>query len=367
MSKRTIFTTIIFPILLVAVLVVVLVNNQQELPGELVFTENKVNFGTIPEWEGTVTRSVKARNIGKTTLKINRIKAGCSYAKITGPELLQPNEEGTFTVVLDPKIVPSDATAATAIIFTDSPRTPQVYLTIVATAKQFATLSADICDFGQIIPETTYDKKIRLCVNAPLDLEAIRLLPSSHTSLSWEMSPDPNSECFIITIQLQSPEKWKQENTETLSDNSPDLFSSILTVAFPNERTLSLPITASIVRPVTVQPTNLSFGIVDKDANPSTEFTISAKKDFKVKSIQVPDYLQIAVPDDWTQSLRAYNAYLHQEKRFKVFWDAPNSPILLREEIQILTTADKTSITIPVYGLIHNQESNSKTAFSTEE
>ena len=352
MSKRSIITTIIIPVLLISVLVIVLVNNQQEFPGELVFAENKVNFGTIPEWEGTVTRSVTARNAGRSPLRIERIRAGCSYAKVTGPKLIQPNEEGTFEVVLDPKTVPPDATTATAILFTDSSRTPQVYLTIVAASKRFATLSTEICDFGQIIPGTTHEKKIKLCVNMPLNLEEVRLMPSVHPSLTWKMSPDPDSACFLITIQLQAPKIWKQGDTETRSYNAEKLFSSILTVAFPNERTLTLPITARIVGPVTVQPQTLSYGAVDKDANPSAEFTLSAKKGFKVLSIQVPDYLRVAAPDDWTQSLHAYNRHLQKEKRFKVFWEVANSPELLREEILVLTTAEKLPITIPVYGLI---------------
>lgn len=356
MSKRTIFTTIIIPVLLVSVLVIVLVNNQQEFPGELVFTENKVDFGTIPEWEGTVTRSVTARNEGKTTLKINRIKAGCSYAKITGPEMLQPNGEGTFKVVLNPKNVPSDATAATAILFTDSPRTPQVYLTIVAAAKQFATLSAEICDFGQIRPATTYQKKIKLCVNAPLNLEEIKIIPSTHPSLTWEMWPDKNSECFIIKIQLHAPNKWKHGTTDTRTYSAKKLLSSILTIAFPNERTLTLPITARIVRNIKVQPQAISFGAVDKNMKPYTEFTLSAKTEFKVLSIQVPDFLRVAAPDNWTQSLHAYNENLQQEKRFKVFWQVENSPMLLREEIQILTTAETIPISIPVYGLNRGQK-----------
>ncbi len=350
MSKRSIITTIIIPVLLISVVVIVIVNNQQEFPGELVFTQDKVNFGTIPEWEGTVTRSVTAKNAGRSPLRIERIRAGCSYAKITGPKLLQPNEEGTFEVVLNPKIVPTDAKAATAILFTDSPRTPQVYLTIVATAKRFATLSADICDFGQVLSETTHKKKIKLCVNAPLNLEEVRLIPSAHPNLTWKMSPDPNSGCYLITIQLRAPKKLEPDTAEKL-------LSAMLTVSFPNERTLSLPITARIVRPVTVQPKTLSYGAVDKDANPSAEFTLSAKKNFKVLSIQVPDYLRVTAPDDWTQSLHAYNAQSQQEKRFKVFWQVENSPELLREEIKVLTTAESLPITIPAYGLIRTAKS----------
>lgn len=352
MSKRSVITTIVIPVLLISVLVIVLVNNQREYPGELVFAQDKVDFGTIPEWEGTVTRSVTAKNVGRSPVRIERIRAGCSYAKINGPKLIQPDEEGTFEVVLNPKIVPPDAKAATAILFTDSARTPQVYLTIVAASKRFATLSAKICDFGQIIPETTHEKKIKLCVNMPLNLNKIRLMPSAHPSLTLKMSPDPNSACFLITIQLKVPKKWKQENTESRPYNVEKLFSSGLTVAFPNERTLTLPIAARIVLPVTVQPKTLSFGAVDKDANPSAEFTLSAKTDFRVLSIQLPNYLRVTTPDDWTQSLHAYNAQSQQEKRFKVFWQVENSLELLREEIKVLTTAESSPITIPVYGLI---------------
>lgn len=357
MSKRAIITTIIIPVLLISVLVIVIINNQQEYPGELVLAQEKVNFGTIPEWEGVVTRSVTARNTGRSPLRIERIQTGCSYAEITGPEMIPPNEEGAFKVVLDPNIVPIDATAATVILFTDSPKTPQVYLTIVATARQFATLSTEICDFGQIIPDTTHQKKIKLCVNAPLNLEKIRLMPTKHPDLTWKMSPDPNSECYIITIQLRAPKLWKQENTENRFYNTDKVISAMLTVAFPNDRTLTLPIAARIVPPVTAQPQTISYGAVDKGATPSAKFTLSAKTAFKVLTIQVPTSLQITVPDDWTRSLRAYNENLQQEKHFKVFWRVENSPILLREEIKVLTTADTIPVSIPVYGLILTTDS----------
>ncbi len=352
MSKRSIITTIIIPIILILVMVIVIINNQQELPGKLVFDQDKVDFGTIPEWKGNVTRSLIAINEGRSPLRIKRIQTGCSYAKITGPELLQPNEEETFDVVLNPKIVPTDAKAATAILFTDSPRTPQVYLTIIAVSKRFATLSAEICDFGQVLSETTHEKKVKLCVNMPLNLEEIQLMPAAHPNLSWKMYPDPNSECFLITIQLRSPKRWKQGDTAIQSDTAGKLLSSVLTVAFPNARTLTLPITARIVRPVRVQPKTLSFGALDKGTTPSAEFTLSAKTNFRVLSIQVPDSLRVAVPNDWTQSLYAYNAHAQQEKRYKVFWQVGSSSGLLREEIKVLTSTETMPITIPIYGLI---------------
>ena len=362
MSRRSVITTILLPVLLISVLVIVLVNNQREFPGELVFAENKVDFGTIPEWEGVVTRSVTARNTGGGTLQIEKIRARCSYAKITGPKLLQPDEEGTFEVVINPQIVPTDATPATAVLFTDSPRTPQVYLTIVASAQRFATLSAEICDFGEILPETMHEKRVKLCVNAPLNLAEVRLMPSTHPGLMWKMSPEPDSTCFHITIQLQAPKKREQVGTESHPGTAENLFSAILTVAFPNERTLTLPIAAKIVRPVTVHPETLSYGAVDRGTEPFTEFTLSAKKGFKVLNLQVPDSVRVAAPDNWTQSLHAYNAHGQQEKRFKVFWEVANSPELLREEIRVLTTADPLPLRIPIYGLIRSTKSGTITS-----
>ena len=178
-------------------------------------------------------------------------------------------------------------------------------------------------------------------------------MPSAHPSVTWRMSPDPKSTCFLITIQLQIPKKWKQGDTETGTYNAEKLLSSVLTVAFPNERTLTLPIAARIVRPVTVQPETLSYGAVDKDANPSIEFTLSAKTNFSVLSIKVPASLQVTAG---TQSLQAYNMHTQQEKQYKVFWQVKNSSELLREEIKVLTTAETSPIAIPVYGLIRTSK-----------
>lgn len=238
MSRRKILTTIIIPILLISGLIIFLINNQQEPSAELVLMQEQIHFGTLPEWEGPVTRSLSARNIGKSPLHIQRIHTGCSYAEITGPEVIQPNSEDTFQIVLNPEHLPAVETSATATIFTDSTKTPTVHLTIVATAKRFAMLSPNVCNFGNIRRETTHQKTVKLIVNAPGNTSDIRLLPSGHQILTWKMIPDPETNTFLITIQLGP-----------LKDRGS--FSALLTVAFPNERTLTLPVTAKIVPPVT--------------------------------------------------------------------------------------------------------------------
>ncbi len=345
MSKRKILTTVIIPGLLISGLIVVLINNRKEFPGELVLSQTQLDFGTVPEWEGRVTRTVSAQNTGKRLLHINRIQTGCNYIEIEGPKAIPPGKEGTFKVLLDPQFLPDDTTSATVILFTDSPKTPQVYLTIVATAKRFATLSAEVCDFGEILPKTLYEKQVKLCINAPINQQEIRLLPSEYPMLTWDITPAPSSECFIITIYLNVQKRDRAAKTNHYNVGEP--FSALLTVAFPNERTLTLPIIARIIGPVTVKPENLSYGTINKEAIPSLEFTLSAKTEFKVLSIQAPDSLEIVDIPKTVQSKTGSPLY---ERWFKVSWDVSKSPSLLREEIRITTSATSTPIRIPVYG-----------------
>ena len=230
MSKRKIFTYIVIPALLVAGLIIFLRNNPPRTTAELVLEPQQIDFGTLPEWEGPVTQSVTARNIGKKTLRIQSVHIGCSYAKITAPEQIRPDEEAMFYIVVNPEILPADEASATATIFTDSPKTPSLALTIVATAKRFATLNPAVCDFGSIPPETTHQKELKLSLNAPLDASGIRLLPSNHPALTWEMMPDADtSTSRLITVRLRSPKDSGR-------------VASLLTVAFPNQRTLTLPV-----------------------------------------------------------------------------------------------------------------------------
>ena len=331
MSKRRILTTIIIPALLISGLTIFLINNPQKPAAELILSQQQIRFGTVPEWEGPVTQSVTARNIGRNTLHIQRVQTGCSYAEITGPQAIPPDEEGTFHIVINPEILPADETSATATIFTDSPKTPFVSLTIVATAKRFATLSPDVCEFGNIPPETTHQKPLTLTVNAPLNTSDIRLLPSNHPRLTWEMTPDTDGS--LITIQL-GPLKDRGR------------FSALLTLAFPNERTLTLPVTAKVVAPVIVQPETLFYGTVVPNTQPSLEFTLSAPTAFKVLEVTAPAALTVIDVDN-TKELR--------RKRLKVVWNVPDTPTPLREGIRVLTTADPHPIHIPVYGFIQNR------------
>lgn len=330
MSKRAILTCIIIPTLLISGLIIVLVNNPQEPATELILAQQHIDFGILPEWEGPVTRSVTARNVGKNTLHIQSVHTGCSYAKITGPEQIHPDETAAFHIAIDPEILPADETSATATIFTDSPNTPSVALTIVATAKRFAALNPDICDFGNIRPETTHQKELKLSVNAPLNTSDIQLLPSNHPKLTWEMTPDPDTDSFFIKIQLGP-----------LKDRGP--FSSLLTLAFPNERTLTLPVTAEVMAPITAHPQTLSYGVAVAGAQPSLEFTLSAEPPFEVLKVETPTALDVSVMNDTGKQ--------HQ-KRLKAVWHVPHSPEPLREEVRILTTADPLPIHIPVYGFI---------------
>ena len=330
MSKRTILTYIIIPTLLISGLIIVLRNNPRESATELILAQQHIDFGILPEWEGPITRSVTARNVGKNILRIQNVHTGCSYAKITGPEQIRPDETAAFHIGIDPEILPADETSATATIFTDSLKTPSVSLTIVATAKRFAALNPDICDFGNIRPETTHQKELKLSVNAPFNTSDIQLLPSNHPRLTWEMTPDPDTDSFFIKIQLGP-----------LKDRGP--FSSLLTLSFPNERTLTLPVTAEVIAPVTAHPQTLSYRVAVAGTQPSLEFTLSAKSPFEVLKVETATVLDVSVMNDTDNQ--------HQ-KRLKAVWHVPNPPEPLREEIRILTTADPLPIRIPVYGFI---------------
>ena len=234
MSNRKILTTVIIPLLLIFGLIIVLINNPQSPSPELVLELEHIDFGTLPEWEGPVTRSVTARNIGRDTLHIQNVRTGCSHAEIAAPEAIPSDREATFHITINPELLPSDETSATATIFTDNPKTPIIPLTIIAAAKRFATLTPDVCEFGDIPPETIHEKKLALTVNAPFNMADIRLLPSNQPTLTWEINPDTS----IITLQLGP-----------LMDRG--RFASLLTVAFPNQRTITLPVTANVIPPTT--------------------------------------------------------------------------------------------------------------------
>ncbi len=352
MSKRRILTTFIFPILLISVLIIVLVNNQRESYGQLELSQERIDFGTVPEWEGQVTQTFFARNIGQKPLNIQSIQTGCSYAEIDGPKIIQPATAGTFNVILNPQYLPDNETTSTAILFTDSPKTPQLYLTIVAKAKRLATLSAEICDFGEILPDVSYEKHIRLCVNDFLNPEEIRMLPADNPMLMWELLPDSEENYFTITIQLEIPKRYN--SIDGINPvKSEDIFSTLLTIAFPNERTLTLPVTARIVKPVKAKPESLSFGVVNAGTNPSIQFTLSSKIDFKINRIQSPKHLEIVDITKAEQSI-TYPSNMH--RWYKVTWDVENSPRLLREDIVITTSANILPIRIPVYGVIRISE-----------
>ncbi len=347
------------PSILISVLVIVIIiNNQRDTYGELVLSHQELDFGTVPEWEGKVSGEIIAKNIGKQPINITRIQVGYSFIEIEGPTRIQPESEEVLKIHFNPPVLPPDQITVTAIFFTDSPKTQHVYFTIKARVQRFATLSAAVCDFGNIEPATDFEKWIRMCVNAPMNQDEIRLMPSENLMLSWVMIPDVIPNCYILTISLNIPlkegedevapnHKEGEDEIESNQLSHPTPFSALLTVAFPNGRTLTLPVTARVVPPVLAEPESLSLGIVAADTSPSLEFTLSAKSPFTILNINAPTYMQIvvtSVTEDAKESERSYKSV------FSVSIDLADSPSLLREEIIVTTTAASAPIRIPVYG-----------------
>ena len=353
MTRRSILTTIIIPIFLISGLIIFLINNRREYPGALVLSQERIDFGTVPEWKGQVSRTVNARNVGKSPIQITEIQTGCSYADIEGPKVIPPNTDASFSILLEPQFLPDNVSTATAILFTDSPNTPQVYLTIVANAKRFATLSADVCDFGEILTETPHEKHIKLCLNAPLKQENIRILPTEHQQLRLKLTPAPNSDCYIINIQLRIPKRNITDVNKTYPYNPTELFSTSLTIAFPNDRTLTIPIIARIVEPVIAKPESLSFGIVKKGTTPMLRFTLFSQTDIQRFDLQTPEYLMVTE----VANANSVNAdHSKEKKHFEVSWNTSKSPTLLREKIRIITSTSHIPILIPVYGYIQSDQ-----------
>ena len=340
------------PALLISILIIVIIiNNQQGTHGELVLAPKELDFGTVLEWEGKVTREITAKNIGKKTINIHRIQVGYSFVEIEGPTRIQPESEVRFKIHFTPPIHRPDQTTATAIFFTDSTKTQQIYFTIKAFIERFARMSAEVCDFGNTQLDTDYEKKVRLCVNAPMNQDEIHLMPSGNPMLSWEMAPDVNSECYIIKISLKISRKEDENDVNPNRYSKPKPFSAQLTVAFPNDRTLTLPIIARVIPPVFAEPESLSYGIITDNKASSLEFTLSGKNAFTILSIEAPDFLQIV---ETSNSLESEDLETPYKNWFNVSLDVPKSPELLREEIIVHTTAAEDPIRIPVYGYVKN-------------
>ena len=123
----------------------------------------------------------------------------------------------------------------------------------------------------------------------------------------------------------------------------------MLTIAFPNQRTLTLPIVGRIVKPVIVKPDSLSFGIVQDGAIPSIKFTLFSKSQIKVLDIQAPTYLKVV---EVSSVMHADANKADVVKQFEISLNASESPTQLREGIKIKTSISPEPILIPVYGYI---------------
>lgn len=320
------------PIVVISLMLILLIYNQRKVPGTLIFENNLIEFSRVPEWEGPVTKSIKAWNRGEEKVVIQRVEANCGYIKIDGPEEIEPGKDANFDVSLNPESVQSDESSG-IVIFTDSPRTPRLYLTIAHTIERFAELSAEVCDFGEIAPNSVYEKKIRLRVNAPMEMDEIRLAESSSPALKWFMEEGDSMERFV-KLKL-GPVRDR------------GIFSSVLTVIFPNERTIALPVAAKVVGHVKAHPESIFYGTVARGSESAAEFVLKSESAFNVLQVHTPKDLVIEdIPEGTAQNSFA----------IKVRWHPAYDHQILKEEIQVLTDLDPEMIRIPVYGIVQERK-----------
>ncbi len=322
----------IIPLLVCAVLFVVLINNQRSQPGELVLEKNLIDLGEVPVWEGAVTRSVQVRNQGQKPVIIERTESSCGCSVVEGPDRLAPGEVGAFQVTFDPKAA-AGISESKIQIFTDSPKIPQVTLTLLAKVKPTLELSSPLCDFGTIRPDSVHEKQIRLRANAPLDLTDSQLAPSEHPNLSWKFEKKDEKEC-ILKIRL-GPVKTK------------GLFSAVLTILLPDKQTMTLPVIARVVGTVQIQPGTLFYGTVLKGDEPVQELVLESEVPFSILQIDLPSALAIENPPrNASQNHFAIKFRLKSEVAASIF----------QEEIYLLTSADSESFRVPAYAVIKPRE-----------
>lgn len=243
------------------------------------FPETVYAFGTVAQ--GTIVKHDFAfENKGSTALHVTKVVASCGCtASTTNKNDLQPAEKGIVTVSFDSSNFFGDITKSVTVYSSD-PEHPTMGLLIKGRIEPEIELNPDKIVLGEITKGNPATAKVNVRVK----------------DVSKATIKDAKSFSEVLTVSSDSQDSKSRDFIVMLSPNVPvGEFRGRVIVAFDEPdgktRTVNVPVYASVKSALRINPTLISFGILEgkEDLLRTAKLEYAGEGELKIRSVESSD------------------------------------------------------------------------------
>jgi len=217
------------------------------------------SFGSV--WIGpTLKHEFTLTNAGNAPLEITKVRpaCGCTIAG-TYPKTLAPGESGKFPFSMDSNKLRGKFEKSITIS-TNDPATPDLQLKLAGECQRYVDVTPQTASFSRITDQEVKEQKIAIVNNSETPLQLTVTPPPAGSKFTCELAEKTAGKNFELTIKANPPFE-----PGTLRD------VVSLTTNVEAQKSIQIPINATIPQRIEVQPTEVTIGAVSAKAPAPTK------------------------------------------------------------------------------------------------
>lgn len=285
MPARSIVNAMLMRFCVVLIVVIATLFGSRPLQAEdwarKMFTTTQHDFGVVPRGSKTLFE-FKLKNTFKENIHIASARSSCAC---TAPKILKSDlktyEEGAIIAELNTTSFVGQRSAVVTVVF-DRPYYAEVQLLVKGNIRSDIVMEPGEVQFGDVDVGSTKSADVKVSYQGS-------------TNRDWQIT-DVRSTNQHLSVRL-NPQKDKAGRTiytmtVNLKDSAPfgELHDEIQIVTNENQyNTVTLPIRAAIIPPLSVAPTSIELGTMKVGASASDRLILRAKTPFSIKKIDCED------------------------------------------------------------------------------
>lgn len=307
----------------------------------LVVKDAVFDFGSVEQGE-LVEHSFIVENQGEAPLDIKRIvpSCGCSLADLE-KNLVEPHAKTTIKTSFDTSGF-WGSKVKTFRIYSNDQTSPSFLLTVQGEVKRDVTVNPPRLYFGDVQKGASLKRAATITVGAKSSIDLLEVI--SHSNFLEVSDQDINDR----------GRKGKRISVELKGDLPIGIFRDRVVVKTSSEKNpvITLPVFARIKGDLTVEPAEVSFGLVENGAIESLSKVVrlanSSSQNIKILSIE-------SEPPSIETAVKVIRPGKELEITIRISKDTSS---VVRGKVTIKTDhpdPDQQNVTIPIYGIVSNK------------
>ncbi len=245
------------------------------------FTTTQHDFGVVPRGSKTIFE-FKLKNTFKETIHIAAARSSCAC---TAPKILKSDlktyEEGAIIAELNTSAFVGQRSAVVTVVF-DRPYYAEVQLLVKGNIRSDIVMEPGEVQFGDVDVGATKSADVKVSYQGSTNRDwQIVDVRSTNQHLSVRLNPTKDKAgrtTYVMTVNLKDTAPFGELHDEIQVVTNDAQYN-----------TVTLPIRAAIIPPLSVAPSSIELGTMKVGASATGRMVLKAKTPFGIKKIDCED------------------------------------------------------------------------------